>query len=364
MKRIFKKSFKFEVDNFEEWENQQCTSKGALEGEIYALVKDDTIIFKLVGMENLNIVDTFIMDLGSPYTQALESKGSLMVHHDRIQYFGGMSSNPNVPHICHLFCEYGRINYVRFAFPSPDSNPMLPITKRIYEFYGDMTELDDLSDESREMFDDLLPTETEQYVMEAFTQAAMGNEGDAIYHPLYKAWRSYQADPSQLQRVKDAAAYGLGLLQFLLFGTIDDIDIQQQIASISYMFLSKAIEDDSLNSDLYLRRLLLIQHSRNAFEYTVSSVVNEGADLFSMSMFPFTQRDALYKMEYADLTSNPALMNIDIFRNRKYDLDKKIQNNFFSGKDAYDVILEGKELHKKILRYIEYKVLECEDIDF
>lgn len=39
-------------------------------------------------------------------------------------------------------------------------------------------------------------TETERYVVEALTQLQAGNDGDATYHPLYKAWRSYRYDLS------------------------------------------------------------------------------------------------------------------------------------------------------------------------
>ena len=46
-------------------------------------------------------------------------------------------------------------------------------------------------------------TETEKFVVEALAQLSMGNDGDATYHPLYKAWRSYRYDPSQLNQIED-----------------------------------------------------------------------------------------------------------------------------------------------------------------
>lgn len=370
MERLFKKSFRFKVDNFEEWENQQCKNKGMLDSEIIAYVSDNSIMFKLTNVEDLDIVDTIVMDLNSPFTQILQSKGSLLVSSDRIQYFGGMSDNPKVPHICHLFCEYGRISYIRFAFPTPDSNPFMPMTKRIYEFYGDMTELGELSDETLNMISGIHLTnnnpipQTEQYVNQALSLANQGYEGDEVYHPLYRAWREFQSDPAQLQEISNYGSYGTGLLRFLLFNTIEDIDTIQQIASVSYLFLTKALEETPEDLNLYIARLLLIQQAREAFQYTVSSVVDEGKSIFSMSMFPFTSRDALYKMEYADLITDSRIYGIDIFGNRKRDLDNKIANNFFAGKEQYDIIREGRELHKKVLNYLNNKVLVDEDVDF
>ena len=65
-------------------------------------------------------------------------------------------------------------------------------------------------------------TETEKFVVEALAQLSMGNDGDATYHPLYKAWRSYRYDPSQLNQIEDFARYGMGLMIFLSYGTISE----------------------------------------------------------------------------------------------------------------------------------------------
>ena len=60
---------------------------------------------------------------------------------------------------------------------------------------------------------------------------------------------------------------------FLSYGTVTDIDIKQQIASIAYLFLSKAIQKSPQNVNLYKNRLILMISNHEAFEYTVSSVV-------------------------------------------------------------------------------------------
>lgn len=43
----------------------------------------------------------------------------------------------------------------------------------------------------------------------------------------------------------------MGLTIFLSYGTVSDIDIKQQIASIAYLFLGKAIQKSPQNVNLY-----------------------------------------------------------------------------------------------------------------
>ena len=73
-------------------------------------------------------------------------------------------------------------------------------------------------------------TETEAFVNEALRQLDSGNDGDAVYHPLYKAWQSFVHNPAQLNEIQNHGKYGKGFLVFLLYGTINDIDEAQQIA--------------------------------------------------------------------------------------------------------------------------------------
>jgi hypothetical protein len=84
-------------------------------------------------------------------------------------------------------------------------------------------------------------TETESLENRAMTELRKGNDGDATYHPLYLAWRSFQRNPEQLTRIQDFATFGMGLTTFLSYETVSDIDEKQQISSIAYLFLSLAI---------------------------------------------------------------------------------------------------------------------------
>lgn len=210
-------------------------------------------------------------------------------------------------------------------------------------------------------------TETETLVKEALSNLRAGRDGDDTYHPLFKAWRSFQRDPEQLQRIQDEDSFGMAFMIFLSFGTVSDIDDKQQLASIAYLFLSKAIEKNSNDVNLYKNRILLMMLNNEAFGYTVSSAINPGGgfDIFSMNLHPFESIDAMYKMEYADLMKSPQLLSVDMLSQRYSDLKYKIANGFFGQNQTSQTIIEkGRELHKKVLDYISKKVLTEEDIDF
>ena len=78
-----------------------------------------------------------------------------LINEDRIQYFNDEFSGIEDPYICHLFCKYGRISYIRFATPMKDSSLFCPMADTIYEYYGDMIELGSFSEESIHKIDSL-----------------------------------------------------------------------------------------------------------------------------------------------------------------------------------------------------------------
>ncbi len=211
-------------------------------------------------------------------------------------------------------------------------------------------------------------TQTETFINDALFQLKSGNEGDATYHPLYNAWISYRRNPSQLKEIQDYGNYGLGLMIFLSYGTVTDIDFKQQIASISYLFLSKAIKGTPCNINLVKNRLLLMILYHDAFEYTVSSAVNENSS-HSMSLLfaldQFKARDALYTMVFSDLSRDSNLLSVGILKDKFNDLKRKIESDFFGeGKTMSTIIQIGQRNHEKVLEYLEQKVLEDEDIEF
>lgn len=208
-------------------------------------------------------------------------------------------------------------------------------------------------------------TLTEQYMDAAIKQINQGCNGDVVYSPLYKAWKAYCNNPADLNKIQNDAFYAQGLMTFLTFGTITDIDIKQQISSIAYLFISKAIEKNPIDINLYKNRLLIMILNKDAFEYTVSSVVNEGKDFFELTIFPFVARDSLFKMIYADFSVNPTLQRLEILNRIFMDLEAKVNSGFFGQNETKEsIIASGKKLHNDIVMYLKNKVLKNNDIDF
>lgn len=202
----------------------------------------------------------------------------------------------------------------------------------------------------------------EQYVAEAIAELKAGNDGDAVYHPLYKAWNGFRHNPAILKEVTDYAQFGSGMLIFLSFGTISDIDTQQQVASIAYLFLSKAIKEKA-NANHIKNRLLLMVMAKEPLSYTVMSILN--CSMYSIIPPWMKARDAMYKMQYADMCTDSRICDFIGMTNQKTELEEKIKADFFGrGKTRENIIEEGTHLHAKLLDHLEEMVLVDEDIDF
>ncbi len=157
MERIFRKDFKFSVDSYEEYQNQKCISSGDIDAVIYCHIFGNKAHFVITGMEGLKIDSKFDFNVEHPHSNMLEAGG--MVASPRIQYMSDSLGTDTEPYICHLFCNYGQIVTVRFGFADFKASGILPWPKRIYEFSGDMEELDVLSEKSKQILFDYLPHE-------------------------------------------------------------------------------------------------------------------------------------------------------------------------------------------------------------
>ena len=147
MERIFKKDFKFSVDAYEEYQNQKCISSGDIDAVIYCHIIGGKAFFMIKGMEGLDIDSEFGFNVDNPSSQMLDAGGMVTV--SRIQYVNDSLGTETEPFICHLFCKYGQIITIRFAFVDPNSSSAFPFAKKMYEFSGDMEELGELSEESK-----------------------------------------------------------------------------------------------------------------------------------------------------------------------------------------------------------------------
>ena len=73
----------------------------------------------------------------------------------------------------------------------------------------------------------------------------------------------------------------------------------------------------------------------------------------------------MFKWEFADLSSNKALLNIDMFKDRYQDLQSKIQSEFFGkNESSLSIISSGQSLHEQVHNFLKEKVLKNRDIEF
>lgn len=179
-----------------------------------------------------------------------------------------------------------------------------------------------------------------------------------IYHSLID-------DPGQLRDIKDFSALGTSFLLMLDQNLSDNIDTLQTIASISYLCISKAIQNDNANLNLYRERLLLLKIGHEPFKYTVLDALDLWGNMFSTSS-ALEARDAIFKMEIADLELHPALYRqLSFLKERKDEFDKMISKQFFLPENTLEnVIKSGVENHNILLEYLENKVINEEDVDF
>ena len=193
-------------------------------------------------------------------------------------------------------------------------------------------------------------------------------KSEEAYNELLDAYLSLKRDVPQLKLVKNYEEVGVSLFLLLTYGTIDDIDIKQRISSISYMFLSKALNEAPDNANCAKHRVMLLDYCKDSIQYTAMSALNlcGGFGLMSLGAMPeIRSRDALYMMKYYDLKSFPILrMHDEFFSKMEDDLDAKIAQSFFGPRTKDDVLEKGRQNHAKMLEYIENQVLEDEDIDF
>lgn len=200
---------------------------------------------------------------------------------------------------------------------------------------------------------------------EALLQLSHGNDGDEVYHPLYKAWRAIQANPASLKDVNNPGKLGSGLSVFLSFGTVSDVDDRQQVISLAYLLLSEAIEQNPNDLNLIKNRVISMLQDKEALQYTVSSAIEPNTDIFSLTLSPFGSRDGLLKMIYSDLSKSPKLSQNPAFQSTFFDLENKINNGFFGRSETKSsIISEGQKNHSTLLSFLKEKVYKNQDIDF
>ena len=331
---MYNQGFSYHVERFEEWQACSLVSSGQIVFDLHIIKSVDVLSVEIPHAEKFRMQKSASFSLVTSYMLS-----------DRLQY-----TSPNIdfdatqPIVLQVFVKGGELHCVRFAMTNPD---------RIVEFYGYQIE-SSVSDIATQI------TDTEKNVNVAIAQFSQRRDGYETY--LYKAWHAYREDPGQLKAIKNYKTYGWGL--GVLSITTEDIDVRQQLASLAYFFISKALLQDPHDVGCIKARIITMLVNQEAFRYTVSSVVNDYVSIVFMEMSFFKARDALFKMEFADLSRDKRLLGIEMFSKTYGELNEKISSNFF-GKDlsADDIITEGNRLHEQVFAFIEKKVND-EDINF
>lgn len=175
--------------------------------------------------------------------------------------------------------------------------------------------------------------------------------------------------PSCLKTISNYGDVGKGFTLMLCNQLSNDVDTLQTMSSIAYLCLSKAIEQQPNNLNLYKDRLLVLNVGHDAFKYTVMSVLSQDMDYFLpsfQSMIGIRSRNAIWKMEFSDIEKHPSIcLSFPFFANRRNFIIDIIQRQLFlPAKTTTEVITQGKDLHEKVYKYLTQKILIEEDIDF
>lgn len=206
-------------------------------------------------------------------------------------------------------------------------------------------------------------TETEKYASIAYDLLKSGNNRDA-YPYCVSCYKSFRNKPEELKYVQDYEKVGVVLLQLMAIKPIDDIDIEQRIASVAFLLLSIGVRMDKSNIRLRGLRFVVMHQFKNSFEYTVMSILE---DRFSES-----PSQALMKMIFYDIDECPQMVWLDpTISRKKKELDELITtgglggNRFNNQRSTPEkIIAEGKDYMEKLILYLENKIFKDEDIDF
>lgn len=178
-------------------------------------------------------------------------------------------------------------------------------------------------------------------------------------------FRQIQTNPKLLRDVQDFEDLGKAFFIMLNHKVSNDTDTLELIANIGYFCLSKAIEKDNQNNNLYKDRYFLLEIGRDYFKYSlISALVLDTDPLFSGS--DYGTRVEIYRMQIADVELHPILYRkLDSIQKDRNEYIKAIEKGIFSpDKTLDDSIKSGVNNHKLLNKYLEKKIIKDLDLDF
>lgn len=337
---IRRESFIFNYSRYEVWQDGQCIYSGNSKSRIAAEVTRNQLQIKIEDPSISNYINSSFSfsEISTNGNRILWSKDIFNTSNNVVY---------NTPDVSSLFYKEGILSKVTFTIHDPNT---------LVEFY---------LDEDYQKKDPGIITTAKEAI--GFYE----NEDTAAARPLLvEIFRSVKRNPAQLKDVNEYSVLGKAFMLMLNEQLSTDIDNLQMMSSLGYLFLSKAIQKEN-DPNLVKDRLLVLRMGHDSLKYSVMSSLGSENSLgafFSMSTgaSDLKARDALYKMEIADLVENPILyLRLDFFKERKLEFDDMIANQFFRPDISTDqVVNSGIEAHKKLYDYLENMVIRNSDVDF
>lgn len=185
---------------------------------------------------------------------------------------------------------------------------------------------------------------------------------------LVKIYRLVKENPKILNTVKNYSSLSTVFLAMIDLEFSEDVDTLQTVSSLAYLFICKAIENDSQNVNFIKNRIVILYAGHDYIKYTVMSAFEDKSN--SASYYITNQdikaRDILYKMEISDLFLNPSIYKqVSLLEERKKKFDALLDRQFFMPElTLKEVIGTGIKNHNKLFTYLQNKILIDNDVIF
>lgn len=166
------------------------------------------------------------------------------------------------------------------------------VSKCIFHMHDRNVDIDYLPEETLPIY----TLEVESLSKKANWQFLNSNITDG-WELLDKIYMLIKNEPTQLKKIEDYSSLGLSLLFMLYQDFSKDIDKFKRIANICYFCISKGIEKDNFNLEVYKNRILMLRNGNELFRTTVIDALN----LQNNSKPDFSARVEIYKMEISDI---------------------------------------------------------------
>lgn len=214
-------------------------------------------------------------------------------------------------------------------------------------------------------------TKIEEYAQRAYELLKSGRRNEA-YSACLSCYNALRNNPEQLRDITDYERTGVVLVSIFSYNTIHDVDIQQRIASVAFLLLSKGIEKNPSSYSMRGVRFVIMNNLKESFKYTVASILDSNP-FNPMSMYVSqSSTEVLNKMVFYEIESCPKLIILDPnIARRKKELEEMISTGALGGNrfaQQYSTPMkiseEGRVYMSKLISYLEEKIFVNEDIDF